>query len=239
MQTSAVPRRARLVLWACAAVGFAACQPADDADAPDRDGADAAAATGRADTVDTLSIEGQAEPVRVRDWRTPPDFPLPFRTRLPERVRASSGAEGEQAWVRFDFDSGTADSVYMRVLVLPEGTDANDARALARAIATDFGPIGSQGLEYTEGRDAPAYDWAQVNYRLRGFVRDTPVTGSLALARHGDRFFTVMQLYPPEYGDGAGVRFDYIRSEWRWLDTGSPLSRTRRLPDVVETEPDT
>jgi|GEM_PF-573384 len=209
-----------------------------DAPPPGDGSADAPAVQERgaaADTAltDTLMIEGQPQPIRYTHWSAPAGYPLRFSTRLPQRVRPADEGQGA---LRFEFDTQNADSAFLRVVALPEGIDEQRARGLLRAVGTDFGVIGSQGLEIDEAPAPQQYAWSLLSYRLQGVVRDRPVDGILALGRHDGRYFHVMQLFPPEYADGVAPRFDYVLRHWRWAD-GSPLTRQVQVPEVVDADP--
>lgn len=209
-----------------------------DSPAPAVGGGQNGLSSGAAGGTDTLMLEGSPQAVAVRRWSTPDEFPLPFSTILPERVRASTGTEGQLAWARFEFDGVPADRAWMRMLVLDDGLTRPEALSRARAVASDFGPIVSRGIEYTEGENAPDYEWAHQSWGLTGVVHDEPVTGSLSLGRHGERFFTIMQIYPPEYGDGVGPRFQYILEHLRWRDTGTRLRLEHAVPEFVDPPPE-
>ena len=176
----------------------------------------------------TLLIEGQPHDVPVERFSTGADFALPFRTLVPDHERLAAraepiaGAGSFAAEARFDWQPA-AGHAFLRLVVLDSATSDNTARGLVRALGTDFGLIGSRGMEYEEAVPPPGHDWATLGYRLRGVAGDDPVTGWVSLGEHAGRSFYLMALYPPEYADGLAPRFDYILEHWVWLDTGEPL----------------
>lgn len=170
--------------------------------------------------------------VPVTPFESGPEFPLPFWTLVPDsgltvRVEAPEADEsghGFDGAVRFEWQGGPQPA-FLRLVVLERTMSDNDARGIVRGIGTDFGPTGSQGIEYDEAVSPPGHPWATLGYRLRGQVRGVAVDGWISLGRHAERPFYFMALYPPEYGDGLAPRFDYILRHWEWLDTGQPLYR--------------
>ena len=226
--------------WLLVLATTVACAGADDGSRTDADAQADTTATaagepqGPSTRIDSLTIEGQALAVETRPWSTPDDFPLPFSTRLPEPMEADAGDLSGESWVRFSFrDAGSA-GPWLRLLLLDETVSEMDARGLVRGIAADFGLTVSQGIERQEGGDAPDFPWARTVFPINGQIRGQAVLGWIALGKHADRFYTLMQVYPPEYGDGAGPRFHYIRDQWRWRDTGAGLERDVEVPDIVE-----
>ena len=182
-------------------------------------------------TSDTLLIEGRPEVLPVASFRSGPDFPLPFRTLVPDTARlvptiemagAEDSGRGFAAAARFEWQPGS-DPAFLRLVVLDTTMTDNDARGLVRGIATDFGVIASAGIEAQEAVPPPAHPWATLGYRLSGAVRGVPVDGWISLGRQGERIFYFMALYPPEYGDGLGPRFDYVLRQWEWLDGAARL----------------
>lgn len=163
----------------------------------------------------------------VAEW-SPEDFPLPFRALVPDTPRIATSVDRDDGDSRFDasarFEWTPANGVaFLRLVVLREGTDSATAVGLARGLGTDFGVIGSQGMELDESVPRPMHPWAFTGYRLRGVVGSQPVTGWISMGQRQDRFFYFMALYPPEYGDGLGPRFEYILRTWRWLEPDASL----------------
>lgn len=203
----------------------------EDAPAPRAESADEVpAASPRSGVVDTLLIEGRAEVLPVATFAGGEDFPLPFRTVVPDtgrltaRVEDVEGTGGLSAAARFEWPTASVPA-FLRFVVLDRGISDNTARGIVRGIGTDFGIIGSQGIEQEEAVPPPGHRWASLGYRLRGEVGGRAVDGWVSMGRHGGRIFYFMALYPPEYADGLGPRFDYILRHWTWLDTGEALER--------------
>ncbi|MBN6186117.1 hypothetical protein JQN58_03835 [Aneurinibacillus sp. BA2021] len=49
----------------------------------------------------------------------------------------------------------------------------------------------------------------------------------LLLGKHAGHYFIVQIEYPMEYADGLSPRIAKIFEEWRWNDTGKPLSSSK------------
>lgn len=194
------------------ALGIGAC------DAPARESGTAGVA---AAGTDTIMVEGMPEPIRYAPLRSPDGFPLAFTTRLPERLRAVRESEEQ---IRFDFDGPAGDSAYLRVVVLPAGTSERRARDVVLALATEIRALGSGGQEVREGRVPQEHPGAILAYPLSGQIGGRTIHGLIALGTHADRFFYIMEVYPPESGDGVAPRFHYLLSHWRWRDSGTSPS---------------
>ena len=180
------------------------------------------AATARPQTrVDTLFLEGMAEPVTLTLVRAPNEFPLPFSTYtagdfIVESV--ASTANGESA-VRFiaAFGGVRNDEAFLEVAAYPAGT--TEAEAAARAERA----VGARGHVVAAGE--ASMEWAVRQWRLE--ARDPRggwTLGFAGLGRHGDRWFHILARYPAEYADGFGPRAGLILEHWRW-DDGTALTR--------------
>lgn len=209
----ALPARAvfAALLAACAPRGE---QEADDPPVPAADTArevpaEAAGPTSRPELRhDTIAVEGMPEPVTLRLYRTPPGFPLPFSTYVPEDMvaeSAESAASGQGEAVRFvaAFGGRRTDSAYVLVRVHPEGVTEQAARQTLRAAAG-----GGTAAPPGEHR----HPWALAEFS--GSTGATVAHG--ALGRHQGQFFHVLVRYPAELGDGFGPRAAVLLEEWRW-----------------------
>lgn len=164
------------------------------------------------------------------------DFPLPFRTTVPRGLTAEieqpSHAEGMAGAVRFA-NPAERETAFLRLVVLDEELDANDANGLVRSIATDFGVIGSQGLEYEEASAAPSHPWAATSYRLRGVMDGRPVDGWVSLGEHDGHYFYVMAIAPNEAATRLAPAWDHVLHAWTWTGGDQPVPLVRGAgPDL-------
>lgn len=169
-----------------------------------------------------IRIEGMPDTMTLRRFEAPEDFALPFRTWLPEDMRAQPDA-GRDA-VRFVADFGTSLSRdgYLNLFVFEPETTERDAIALARAIKTSRGVPVSQGLEPVEADAPDILPWAVHEEPYAYQDNGRWFVGRLAIGRHADRFFLIVTHYPQEMGDGMAPRMGRILEDWRWAD-GSPI----------------
>ena len=228
--TATCPGRRVTPLSAAALVLLCACEPST----PQAEPPDAPAAEERPEErVDTLMLEGMAEPMRVRLFETPAGFPLRFSTYVPEDMRPEVLEADSGASVRFTtaFGGTPNPNAYLNIHVYPESMDAAGAAAAADAFAVSRGVPVSQG----EGDDEP--DWPRrYAWSLAEYPFDHPgpeggrMVGLVAVGTHGERVFHVIQQHPEEYGDGFGPRAALILEELRWADTGRGL---QPAPDTL------
>jgi hypothetical protein len=176
-----------------------------------------------ATVIGAIEVEGMPQPMTLRLFRTPPGFPLPFSTYLPEDVEPGSVASGEGDAVMFvaAFGGRRNEDARVALQVLPGGTTGDAARAVLRQSA----PGGPAAHAVPGAAPAPAsatprrFPWSldEVAYRFRG--RDeTAVVGSAALGRRDGRYFILTVQYPEEFGDGFGPRVARILGDWQWAD---------------------
>lgn len=170
--------------------------------------------------VDTLLLEGTAEPVELTLVRAPDGFPLPFSTyATSDFIVESTASKGDDdPAVRFiaAFGGVRNDDAFLEVAAYPAGL--TEAQATARAERA----VGAGGnvVAPEEG----SMDWAVRQWRLS--TRDPSggvILGFAALGRHDGRWFHILARYPGEYADGFGPRADLILEHWRW-DDGAPLA---------------
>ena len=153
-------------------------------------------------------------------FSTDAGFPLPFRTRVPRELAArveSSESGGISGAVRFTPPTDTGAPTFLRIVVLGDRLGRNDAVGLVRSIGTDFGVIGSQGMEYEEATPPPGHEWAFFGIRLRGVVHDEAVDGWISLGERAGRFFYLMALYPASEAQRMEPMFGSILESWTWL----------------------
>lgn len=170
---------------------------------------------------DSVPIEGDWQRERLTLVRSPSGFDPPFSTYVPEGLRTEFLVGDSTPSVRFvaAFAEKVNPDAYLQLRLYPPGATelvvrtAVDAYLRGRAPRQDrFAPssgwpwsIGAWDFDYTEGRTPIHY------------------IGTIAIARHGNRYLHVLAHYPAEYGDGVGPRFHRLLQEWRWEDDGSRL----------------
>lgn len=175
--------------------------------------AQATGPTSRPETLqDTLALEGTAQPVTLRLYRTPPGFPLPFSTYVPADLVPESGASGDDRTVRFvaAFGGRRTDSAYVAVTIHSETVTEEAARRMLSAATGGSGPAAP---------DQQRYPWALAEYSAS--TGATVARG--ILGRHEGQFFHVLIRYPAELGDGFGPRAAMVLEHWEWEGGGGGL----------------
>ncbi|HEX6938769.1 MAG TPA: hypothetical protein VF158_05110 [Longimicrobiales bacterium] len=175
----------------------------------------------RPDTIRaSISLEGTEEPMTFWLYRSTPEFPIPFTTYVPVDMAAEPAASAEGQAIRFvaEFGGIRNEQAFLAVAFPPAGLDEAGARGLARAFAARY------EIRTRLPDMPPRYPWSIEEW---DFTRDLPggsrAIGTVALGRHGDRYFYVATHFPVEYADGFGPRAARILAQWRWEDTGEPL----------------
>ncbi|HEV2148615.1 MAG TPA: hypothetical protein VGR37_14520 [Longimicrobiaceae bacterium] len=159
-------------------------------------------------------------------YTSPEGFALPFRTELPEGIRAEPLTLDDEDGIRFVGYPGGArsDSAYVYVFVHPPGASEEAARETVRTIAERVRIPGNR----TELDPANPQPWAVVEYPIYslGTVHE-PLRGWVALGAHGGRWFHVIVQYPEELEAWFTPRAERILDAWRWTGTGTgtPLRR--------------
>jgi hypothetical protein len=169
----------------------------------------------------TVEIEGLAEDMRVALYRSPPGFPLPFSTYVPEEMITEAGSTGEGDGVHFvaNFGGHRNDAAAVRLVVAPDGAAEEDVVRMLRNMATR---LGTELSEEPERR----FSWSLREFRnVAPAAQLAAAEGLMAIGRRDGRIFVLALHHPAEYGDGFGPRAGVILDEWRWDDTGEPLGR--------------
>ena len=169
--------------------------------------------TSRPDTLrDTLTLEGTAQQVALRLFRTPPGFPLPFSTYHPADLAPEAATSVEGGTVRFvaNFGGRRTDSAYVAVMVHPVEVNEEAARRALSAATGGSGPAAP---------DQQRHPWALAEYS--GSTGATVARG--ILGRHEGQFFHVLIRYPAEFGDGFAPRAALLLEHWQWEDAGGGL----------------
>lgn len=175
--------------------------------------AQATGPTSRPETLrDTLALEGTAQPVTLRLYRTPPGFPLPFSTYVPADLAPESAASGDERTVRFvaNFGGRRTDSAYVAVAIHAEDVTEEAARRMLSAATGGSGPVAPEQQRYP---------WALAEYSVS--TGATVARG--ILGRHEGQFFHVLVRYPAEFGDGFPARAAMVLEHWEWEGGGGGL----------------
>ncbi len=159
---------------------------------------------------ETISIEGSVEVIDARRFRAPDAFPIPFETIVPGDMEiASNGIDGSrEVRIVTAFAGIRRPDAYLSIVVLPGGTDEEEAIERTAALADSLGGIADE---------RETLPWAVRSFRLTG-----PQAGFIALGERNGGWFQLRTSYPPEFGDGMGPRIALILRRWKWAD-GSAL----------------
>lgn len=162
----------------------------------------------------TVRLPG-GDSVIVEPYRSPPGFPLPFHTVLPEGFRAEPNLDPPGAALRFTWfrEGERRDSAFLYVRVMQEGAGKSWAREIVRTAAERLRIPGNR----TELEPREGHRWAVEEYRLRSVgTFGEPVQGWVALGRRQGRWFYVISQAPVEAWARFEPRAELILSEWRW-----------------------
>jgi hypothetical protein len=164
--------------------------------------------------LDTLWIEGMAEPMELHLYQPAEGFPLPFHTYLPPDWRAETIPS--QKTVVFTPDGPLADRATLSVRIYPAGMTPDDALERLRVRAASDAQATSQTAVFLDQPEAP---WALAE----AIYTAGPTAGHATLTRQQGRYMEIIAQYPVEAGDGFAPREALILSKWRWAD-GTPLT---------------
>lgn len=199
------------------------------ADAPERDAAedpsDTPHATSAEDAaprpdrlLDTLTVEGMAEPVELRLFSTPEDFPLPFSAYVPRDMVISTDPSGVVDFVA-EFGGTRDDDTFMHLYVFPRDTPWQEALATAKGYKTSRGIPVSRGIEIiADELGVPDLPWAEEAYRYRYQSGGAWYGGMLGVGLHRDTPFMIVTHRPVDSAEGFAPRAERIRATWRWSD---------------------
>lgn len=173
---------------------------------------------------DTVSLEGMREPMALRLFRTPENFPLPFTAYVPEDMDPRADASDGTAHFTAEFGGVRNEDAFVHLFVFPEGTPLPEAVATARGYTAGRSGIPvSRGVEpVTDDNPPPDLDWALESFRFHYQGAGPWYAGAVAVGRHDQRHFMIVRHYPVEYADGFGPRAGLVLETWRWAG-GSPL----------------
>lgn len=183
---------------------------------------------------DTLLIEGVQEPVQAQLFEAE-DFPLPFSTYVPADMATELDESERTAHFTAEFGGVRNEDTFVHVYVFPEGTDNQEALALAKGYKSGRGIPVSRGIEIiADELRPPRMDWALKAYRFRYEDHNGWYGGTIGVGLHDGRPFMIVRHYPLEYEEGFQPRADLITRNWQWGDgTGLHLSPPEP-PPIVE-----
>lgn len=178
-------------------------------------------------------------------YRSPADFPLPFRAWIPAHAEVSSEGEDGGASLRISMaeaDSGTAP--YLNLFVFPPTTTEEEAEAEAESEMTDRGvPVSRGETPTTRAAPDPRFDWALSQILFAYRTEDGhDHTATVLTGRHEGRLFNITLDGPlPRARWWPDLRA--VLDSWRWSD-GTPLAATgggqpESEPDSGADSPDT
>lgn len=172
--------------------------------------------------LDSVRIEGDIQPERLTLVSAPPAFSPPFSTYVPEGLNVEFDAISDTAAsVRFiaAFAGQVNRAAYLQVRLYRPGAAELPARNAVESFLRGRDPRG-HAVQSTD-----RWPWSVATWHFQYSASSTQggFLGSIALARHGNRYLHVLAHYPAEYGDGVGPRFQRILEEWRWEDDGEWL----------------
>jgi hypothetical protein len=169
---------------------------------------------------DTLELEGTKEPITASLFDSAgTSLPVECTTYVPQEVVVETLDAESGAAVRFvaRFAGKREENAYLQVVFLPAATTEAGARVRVREVAA------SRGIE-ERAPDAPRrFEWSLAEYDFTRRTGPRAVMGTVALGRHGGRYFSAVLSYPEDYEEGFVPRAIYILKQWRWKDTGRGL----------------
>lgn len=161
-------------------------------------------------------LPGAAEPMGMEPYQSPPGFPLPFRTVVPQGFRPEPEMEDRGAAVRFTWVPAgeRRDSAFVYVRVMDEGTSEGRGREIVRTAAERLRIPGDR----SELEPRERHPWAVVEYPLRSVgTSGEPLRGWVALGRRGSRWFYVIAQAQTEEWPRFHPGAELLLSEWRWV----------------------
>lgn len=162
-------------------------------------------------------------------YRSPSDFPLPFRAWVPAAARVTAQPTGRGAGVRILLQGDTGSvAPYLNLYVFPSGTPREQAEAQAEGELADLGVPVSQGEAETSAAPNPRFDWALAQAPFRYERGGHGYTGTVLTGAHGGRYFN-LTLHGPLPRARWWPAARAVLDSWHWAD-GTPLVRV--APDA-------
>jgi hypothetical protein len=169
--------------------------------------------------VDTLHVEGHAEPVSLQLFDAPGSPALIYYPS--DDFSPSEVGSGQAFGVHFvaTFGGVRNDDAWIRYFFPTPGSRLDDPDALQMLIEEPDGIADIEGfdVEATGGSGqcpGDARAWTIVSQQ---------VTGGICVGSRDDRYFLMIASYPHEYGDGFAPRAEVMRRNSYWRDTLEPI----------------
>lgn len=169
---------------------------------------------------DSIPMEGMFN--RITAKLVQPDAEPRFSTYLPEGMlyEPNSSDEGDGHFFFTNFAGKRNNNAYMLVFIYPVGTTEAGARRTVESF------VSSRKAVERARAGGPRYKEALLERDFTFEQNGVRMLGSIALGKHGNRYFHLAHQYPAEYSEGFGPRAWYIRHQWVWLDDGQGLGLT-------------
>ncbi len=170
----------------------------------------------------SFAAEGRTVHSVMRLYTSPPGFPLPFSTYVPQGVRVEAVAAGGGYEVSFTpHPGGERDRRrFMHLFVHPDTARFDGAREVVRTVAERVRVPGARA----EAAPARVHPWAAEELAIRSAGRpDEPPSGWVALGSKDGRWFHFAVQHGPDDGGSFSRTAERILEEWRWTDTGLGL----------------
>ena len=173
--------------------------------------------------MDTLSIEGMQQEVVLHLVE---GAPLPFYTYAPSDMMVERTASGEGEAFRFvaNFAGKKRDDAYMSLFFYPQGTSVEEAVKFASGmiLSNRWQKVGRYNNPDTE----KSYPWSESEWQFMDKVNNQSYVGNIAVGKHGDRVFHIINHYPEDFAEGFVPRTGKILEKFTWTDTGEQLNKT-------------
>jgi hypothetical protein len=172
---------------------------------------------------DTLRIEGEPTPVTLTlfDGRE-----SPILLYYPEDdfiVSESPSREGYGIHLIANFGGQRNDDASLRFFFPSTGSYMNAPAQLEQLLTEQDGLADIEGYTLTPADGSAFCPGNHQEWRID--PRNNQVTGRACIGESNERFFLVINAYPPEYGDGFTPRSELIRNHVYWMDSGLPVMR--------------
>lgn len=160
--------------------------------------------------VDTVSIEGNAEPIELKRYQTPEGFPTPFSTAYPANMvleETSTPGIGDFVRIVSDPDAAPDSQVLVEFQAYPDTSEFEIVYEANRRRAEGYGEL-SQRRPHIVG--------AVTEFT---FVSDDD-SGYIVFGERANRYYSILVRFPASYSEGYEPRIESIFKHWQWLNGG-------------------